>query len=390
MVAACPFPETRGTPIRIFRMAEALGHRGHEVHVVTYHLGRPTPPVPFKIHRISPVKTYRKSSPGPSYQKLMVLDPMLHYALKRVVEEHSVDLIHAHHYEGLLVSGMLPEAGRPPIVYDAHTMLGSELPYYRLGLPRAFQQFVGDQLDRRLPGKADHVITVTDTLRDRLVEIGAVDSGRATAVESGVEAAIFNVEPAPKPKNKKVIVFAGNLAAYQGIDHLLHVFRRVLRRRQDVRLWLLTDSELGRYDQMARDLGVRNHIDVIPVGFDKLPAYLRAADVAVNPRTDCDGMPQKLLNYMAAARPVVSFEGSAAPTRHRITGWIVPDANVAAMAKGVLHLLDNQDMARRIGVRAQEQIQREFCWSRTALRVENVYEQVLSSSVRAQHPVRIS
>jgi hypothetical protein len=35
MIAACPFPLGRGTPIRIQRQAETLAARGHEVHVVT-------------------------------------------------------------------------------------------------------------------------------------------------------------------------------------------------------------------------------------------------------------------------------------------------------------------------------------------------------------------
>jgi len=39
MIAACPFPWPRGTPIRIHRIAEAVARRGHAVHVVTYHLG---------------------------------------------------------------------------------------------------------------------------------------------------------------------------------------------------------------------------------------------------------------------------------------------------------------------------------------------------------------
>ena len=39
MLAACPFPAARGTPIRILRIAEELARRGHDVDVVTYHLG---------------------------------------------------------------------------------------------------------------------------------------------------------------------------------------------------------------------------------------------------------------------------------------------------------------------------------------------------------------
>src|SRR3546814_17416178 len=101
MVAACPFPYPRGTPARIYRMAEALIERGHTVHVVTYHLGQERGSVPFPIHRTPAVPTYRKTEPGPSYQKLFLIAPLLAAALLRGVRTHPVDLIHAHHYEGL-------------------------------------------------------------------------------------------------------------------------------------------------------------------------------------------------------------------------------------------------------------------------------------------------
>ena len=43
MLAACPFPANHGTPGSIREMAEAVAQRGHEVHVVTYHMGDDTP-----------------------------------------------------------------------------------------------------------------------------------------------------------------------------------------------------------------------------------------------------------------------------------------------------------------------------------------------------------
>ena len=39
LVAACPFPRARGTPIRIERMAHSLAECGHLVDVYTYHHG---------------------------------------------------------------------------------------------------------------------------------------------------------------------------------------------------------------------------------------------------------------------------------------------------------------------------------------------------------------
>lgn len=64
MVAACPFPATRGTPIRINRIAEALACRGHAVEVFTYHIGESTGDEPFTVHRIVRIPTYRRKNPG--------------------------------------------------------------------------------------------------------------------------------------------------------------------------------------------------------------------------------------------------------------------------------------------------------------------------------------
>jgi hypothetical protein len=88
-------------------MAEALAHSGHEVHVVTYHLGEKLQRTPFSLYRIRDVKTYRKYSPGPTYQKLLVLDTLLMLKLFQVLNDHEIELIHAHHYEGIIMKDLL-------------------------------------------------------------------------------------------------------------------------------------------------------------------------------------------------------------------------------------------------------------------------------------------
>src|SRR5690606_37801041 len=114
MLAARPFPYPRGTPIRIYRMADALPRRGHVVHVIAYHLHLAEPPAQppaFQLHRIPVVATYQKCSPGPSLQKLLVLDPLLAIKTARLMREHAFDVIHAHHFEGML-AGLLGRAAR--------------------------------------------------------------------------------------------------------------------------------------------------------------------------------------------------------------------------------------------------------------------------------------
>ena len=57
MVAACPFPANRGTPIRIQQMGEALVQAGYDVHVVTYHLGQDRPVHGLTVHRIRALRS---------------------------------------------------------------------------------------------------------------------------------------------------------------------------------------------------------------------------------------------------------------------------------------------------------------------------------------------
>ncbi|HSE83630.1 MAG TPA: glycosyltransferase family 4 protein [Thermodesulfobacteriota bacterium] len=383
MVAACPFPYPRGTPVRILRMAEALGKRGHEVHVITYHLGEEIKDIPFKIHRIPDVKTYRKYSPGPTYQKLFFVDPLLAVKLFQFLTTWEIDLIHAHNYEGLFVSFCVKKWTKHPLVYDAHTLLESEFPFYEeLGLPEKIKKGIAQRFDRLLPKRSDHIITVTERIKSKLIQDAGVAPENITVITNGVESELFDVvlDGYESSKNdKKTIVFSGNLAPYQGIDLLLKAFKQVLDGRRNTRLLIISDFPFNCYEPLANALKIREYIDVVSSEFKDLPQYLAGADIALNPRTDCDGIPQKLLNYMAAAKPIVSFEGSAKSIEHGKTGWIVENGNVAAFAKAILFLLENPLLAQRLGENAREYVTSKHTWEKVAEETEVVYEHIFKN-----------
>ncbi|MDF3053760.1 MAG: glycosyltransferase family 1 protein [Geminicoccaceae bacterium] len=380
VIAACPFPWPRGTPIRIHRIAEAVARRGHAVHVVTYHLGQELADPPFIVHRIRDVPFYRRTSPGPTLRKLFLLDPMLVRLLRRLHQEFGFDLVHAHHYEGLLVASHALRG--VPIVYDAHTLLASELPTYRLALPRRLIRALAPSLDRYLPRRADHTIAVSETIRHTLTSRGASAAERVDVIPNGVEWERFPAERAVAP-NGPTVIFAGNLAPYQGVDLMLEAFAQLNSRLPTARLMIVTDSPFTPYEALARRLGVRTAVELRRATFLEQPAILAAATVAVNPRVQCDGIPQKLLNYMAAGLPVATFESSSGPLRHEVTGLRVPDGNTAAMAGALERLLTDHALARTLGDAARDQARREFSWDQVAARVEEVYRKVIEEKDRS-------
>jgi glycosyltransferase involved in cell wall biosynthesis len=367
-------------------MAEALAERGHDVHVVTYHLGGSEPLRGVDIHRTRNVPFYNKLSPGPSAVKLAVVDPLLALKLRRTLREQRFDVLHAHHYEGLLVAAAARVGTSIPLIYDAHTLLRSELRYYGADMPVNFKARFGGWLDLRLPKLADHTVCVTESIRERLTGPGGLDPERASVIMNGVEVEHFAPARAgPRTDPRPTVIFAGNLAAYQGVDLLLRAFAKVTTRVTDARLVIASGSSFAEYEPLARELGIRERLELLAPTFDELPALLMSADVAANPRPDGDGVPVKMLNYMAAGRAVVSFAGSAPGVVHRENGWLAARGDVAEFADGLAALLEDPALAREIGQRARQHVLDHCRWSLVAERCEAIYRSLLDA--RAPHLV---
>ena len=74
-----------------------------------------------------------------------------------------------------------------------------------------------------LPPMADHVIAVTQTIRDRFVKSGMISSDSITVVTNGVEPEMFGDPDAMKGTPivpVRNVIFTGNVATYQGLDLL--------------------------------------------------------------------------------------------------------------------------------------------------------------------------
>lgn len=385
MVAACPFPMRRGTPVRIERMAEELGRRGHDVHVATYHLGDTDQNPNFVTHRIRDVPGYRNTEPGPNWRKLLQLDPLLQSTVYRLTRELRPDVVHAHHFEGLLVS--LPAHYRfgTPLIFDAHVLLDGELEYYDVRMPSTLRRRAARALDWLLPRAADHVISVSDEIRRRLYEDCGLPLNSVTVIPNGVEAEFFQGSTGAYPSDgMKRIVFSGNLAKYQGINYLLPAVRQVIEARRDVRLVIVTDSPSEEFAAEVEGLGMRDYVEILPSELSRLPSLLASADVLVNPRTRCPGVPQKLLNYMASGVPIVSFEGSTRYIVDGQSGIVVPNEDVRAFANGVQRVLDDPGMAATLGQAAREFARKSLSWSATAELIECVYDRVAPNGPRPE------
>ncbi len=379
MVAACPFPARRGTPLRIQRLAEALAVRGHRVEVAAYELGEEAgEDAPFTIHRPGGRFQKRTLAPGFHAEK-----PWRDLALARLVGRLTArtrfHLIHAHHVEGVACAAAAARRGRLPLVYDAHTMLASELPSYRPGLATLLRP-LGRWLDRRTLARAHGVAAVTDDIRAAVVAHGFPPE-RVVVAMNGVELERFRPVPGPSWR----LVYTGTLAAYQDVELLLEAFARARAEEPRLTLVLAASDSFSRLEPLAQRLGILGAIEWVPDSFERLPQLLAGCGIAVLPRRVCHGIPQKLLNYMAAGKAVVASAGSAKVLEHGRTGLVVANGDVAGFARALLTLARDPQQVARLGAAARAWVEAHASWDATARAVETLYERLLAGGP-GRHP----
>ena len=376
MVAACPFPSLRGSQVLVRELAESLAAAGHQVHVVTYPTAQHLVPVErISIHRVPKLRALWTANPF-GWQKL-ALDFMMFFVLLRVVRRKRIEIIHAHNLEGPLLAYLVRLLTGVPVVYHAHNALSDELPYYFRGrLTRAVARRAARVLDARVGRWADHSIALSDRLASFLAVRGA--AARVSVIPPAVAVTAARETPARPASGLPTIVYSGNLDRYQNLDCLLAGFERVCAAEPRARLVLLLHRAADpRVARRAAELARLPGVSVRTVAtFAAAARALRDADVLVCPRSSWSGFPIKVLNYMAAGRPIVQARGSAHALEDGVSGLLFDDDDPGALAKALLRVLRDPRLAERLGAGARETLRRHYLWPRVLPAVIDVYARV--------------
>jgi glycosyltransferase involved in cell wall biosynthesis len=205
-------------------------------------------------------------------------------------------------------------------------------------------------LERRL-SRADAVVTATEYNARHL---------RAVAGETPVHVVPYAVEsadPAPAPADGPILCVA-RLVPKKGVDTLIRAFALLAGERVGLRLELIGEGHVeDELRALAAELGVEERVAFRgpqPQGV-VYDAYARCSLVALACRVaddgDRDGLPVVLHEALARGLPVVTTSVVGIPelVRDRTNGLIVPPDDPDALAGAIRTLLDDRELARRLG-----------------------------------------
>ncbi len=164
----------------------------------------------------------------------------------------------------------------------------------------------------------------------------------------------------------------------KGHRYFLEAAGKVLGHRPDVKFVLVGDGPLRPdYERMGRSLGIEKSIFFLGKRSDT-PSIIAGLDISVLCSTS-EGFSNVILESMAAGKPVAATNvgGNKEMVTDGETGVLVPPADSAALADGILELIRNPEKARSMGNRGRTIVRERFSIEEMVTRYESLYLSLL-------------
>lgn len=218
-------------------------------------------------------------------------------------------------------------------------------------------------LERRNVRIADHLVAVSEHIRE--VTLQALDStGRhCDVVYNGVDTSIFYPLQQNEPE-VPVVLFVGKLHARKGVDELLGAWAIVSRGYPRARLKIVgayeDPSTLQRYADKYR-FDARSVELTGFVSHDQLPRIYNACTAAVFPsRAEAFGL--TCAEAMACGCAVVMTSRASGPelVENDLSGLLANPENRNDLASAITRVLADRELRLRLGRAARDRVKRHF------------------------------
>ena len=303
-------------------------------------------------------------------------------ALKALVRERQIDIVHSHDYKTDLLAYLLSRRTNVIPLATSHGWAGSSVR----------ERFVYYPVEKRLLARFPRVIAVSSRIKAELVERGA-DAARVTVLLNSIDPDAFRRRPdrvaAIRAEigihpDEFVIGAVGRLEKEKRYDLLIDALAALAPKHPQLRLALVGVGTLaGALGDQARRLGVSEacrflgHRIVIASLYHAFDLFVQSSET--------EGTPNAVLEAMAMETPIVATDVGgtrelAVPDTHAI---IVPPLDAEALAAGIDRAIADPAGRASRAAAARRRIETDLSFDGRTRRLEAIYEELMSGVLHA-------
>jgi glycosyltransferase involved in cell wall biosynthesis len=247
--------------------------------------------------------------------------------------------------------------------------------------------------DFRLPRKmiiwaaqqAAAMITVCQSLKDRLVDDLGISEHKITVLPNGVDNQLF--QPGNRQALRKqhqlshpTLLYVGNLIPLKGVDLII----QALAKLPDYHLIVIGEGpEKTRLQQLANTLQVTDRITFIDnLSQQQLVNYYTMADMLLLPSSR-EGCANVLLEALSCGTPVIATAVGGSPdiVAKPVAGALIKQRSAEALVTEILALSANPPDTQQIRDYAQR-----FSWSPVIKQQIDIYQSVINANRAENNP----
>ncbi|MFL6244368.1 MAG: glycosyltransferase family 4 protein [Acidimicrobiia bacterium] len=380
-------PRTSGSAHITADLARELAARGNSVLVVTSaSAGEPEDERRdgYRVVRL-PSWSLPKLKLAMNYDVTFTMSPRNHRRLTRLLDDFAPDVLHQHgqFFDLTWMSAIWARRRSVPTVLTVHTPLVHTTPAYRLVLwladmllPRAF-----------IAVGRPHVVTC-DLFMDAYARRRyRLPDERYVAIPIGIHADQLRGTDGTDVRNelglgdRPVVLSIGHVIPLRNRLALVDAMPHLIEKRPDIAVVVVGNIYDDRFLARAAELGVRNSLIVTGgVTRDAVPRYVAVADVEGHDFQGY-GLGTASLEVMAAGVPVVSVVRPDNFPGLELRSWdnvvIVPSDHPRALAEAIVRLLDDRDLARRVGESQRRLILEHFSLTAVTNQHVELYRRII-------------
>ncbi|MBI4855346.1 MAG: glycosyltransferase [Acetobacterium woodii] len=341
-------------------------------------------------NRFSPVVcAFKNGRLHPDFAKLKIpiyvlnkksgIDISLFWKLRRVLKTENIKIIHSHNFSpnfwGRFIGYIV---GIPILITTEHTLATSKTRLQKT-------------IDHILSKITTKIIAVSNSVCDSHIREEDILPEKFVTIYNGIEPWNDHEEEINKFRSQFlkefgivddscIITTIGRLEPPKGYENLLKAIPLIHRIIPEPLFLIVGDGYLKtKIETLTRNLGIRER--VVFTGFrSDIRKILGISNLCVIPSLR-EGFSITLLEAMSTGKPVVATDvgGNSEAISNGETGIIVPPDDPAALANGIIAVLNDKHMAEKMGLKARERFERLFTIQKMIDETEKLFESVKSN-----------
>ncbi|MEO0414838.1 MAG: glycosyltransferase family 4 protein [Verrucomicrobiota bacterium] len=170
-----------------------------------------------------------------------------------------------------------------------------------------------------------------------------------------------------------LILSCGRVIERKGYPYLIKAMPAILEKHPKAKLVITSDGDRrAECEDLIKQLGLSDSIRMAGyISAEELSSLYQNAAIYAHPsiidsKGDTEGLGVVLVEALSYKKPVVAcgVGGIVDVIKHDVSGRLVPEKDPQALANEIIRLLDDPELATKLGERGFEYAQKHFTWDR--------------------------